>query len=446
MKVLRKLEGSRKRKGSVLVLVTVGLIGMAGLSLSILAITNASNDSLRETRERTAAMYVAEAGIGQAIFDLQNGGTGVLGSAGAPINYEQSEIWVDVTDLGGGSRSLLATGLDKGVGYRIEVIVDKLTTTNFVWGAFGDVGLSMDSNAKVDSYDSSLGTYASQSVNGSGSSQYASANGNVGSNANVGMDSNTQVWGDAQPGPGGAWIPSGKADVTGSTSSASMATPLDPLDIPVIASTGDLIVGGSSSQTLAAGSYNFGDLSLDSNSDLLIYGPATIVVTNMSLASSAELIVDATDGPVEFFVMDDFVMNSNTLIASTTFTPADIAINLESNNVIDPDTSVDLDEVDFDSNAQIFGTLYAPNASVVINSNFELFGSLVAFQVDLDSNSFIHYDEALANSNSSGVDEYAMTLWRGAPFEEGSSSAWVSTMTYIHTHLPGKSSISLDQP
>ena len=165
-----------------MVMVTLVLVAMGGLSLSVLAITNSSNQALREKRERTSAMYVAEAAISQSIFDLQNGGTGAVGSVDAPASYEQSDMWVDVTDMGGGGKSLVATGMDKGVGYRIEVLVDQETSTNFIWAAFGDVGMTMDSNAHVDSYDSSLGVYEDQEVNGSGNDTYALENGNVGSN------------------------------------------------------------------------------------------------------------------------------------------------------------------------------------------------------------------------------------------------------------------------
>ena len=190
-------------------------------------------------------------------------------------------------------------------------------------------------------------------------------------------------------------------------------------------SSGNYAASGTT--TLASGEYNFGTFAIDGNAKLVIVGPATIVVDDMTLDSNAELIIDATAGGVEFFVKDDFVMNSNTLITSTTYTPADVTINLESNNVIDPDTSVDLDAVDFDSNAQLYGTIYAPNASVEINSNFELFGALTAYKVHLDSNSLVHYDEALANVNANASTAYTMSLWRGAPYVSGSKSAWVSS-------------------
>ncbi|MFT7661945.1 MAG: hypothetical protein ACI87A_000153 [Planctomycetota bacterium] len=408
-------------------MVSLVLVAMAGLSLSLLVITDSSSKELRESRERVSAMYVAEAGISQAIFSLETGGTGVIGSEGTPFGYEQSQVWVDVTDVGGGSKSLVATGVDRGSAYRIEVLVDKEESNSLIWAAFGDVGMTMNSNAHVDSYNSTLGLYEDQDVNGSGSDTYAADNGNIGSNADIELSANSTVHGDGQPGPtGSASVSGSNASISGATAPSTAVIPLPALVIPSFPSSGDYFASGNSN-TLASGNYNFGEFELGGNSELMIHGPATIVVTNMTIKANAELFVDASGGPVEFFVLDDFVMNSNTVIASTTYSPADIKINLESDNVIDPDVSVDLDEVDFDSNAQYYGVIYAPNASVEINSNFELFGSLVAYKVHLDSNSQVHFDEALLTSSSSASDSYSMSLWRGAPYSVGSKTNWLST-------------------
>jgi hypothetical protein len=73
--------------------------------------------------------------------------------------------------------------------------------------------------------------------------------------------------------------------------------------------------------------------------------------------------------------------------------------------------------VDFESNAKLFGTIYAPSASIVINSNFELFGSLVARAVHLDSNSRIHFDEALLELDEDEEITFETVAWRQRPFQ-----------------------------
>ncbi len=60
----------------------------------------------------------------------------------------------------------------------------------------------------------------------------------------------------------------------------------------------------------------------------------------------------------------------------------------------------------------MYGTIYAPNASVEINSNFELFGSVVARRVHLDSNCRIHYDESLQEARGETSGDFRTICWR----------------------------------
>jgi hypothetical protein len=60
--------------------------------------------------------------------------------------------------------------------------------------------------------------------------------------------------------------------------------------------------------------------------------------------------------------------------------------------------------------------VYAPNARVVFDSNFELFGSMIARSLDLDSNATFHFDEALMNATASTVPTYETVGWRELPW------------------------------
>jgi hypothetical protein len=73
---------------------------------------------------------------------------------------------------------------------------------------------------------------------------------------------------------------------------------------------------------------------------------------------------------------------------------------------------VDVDLLDFDSNAKMYASIYAPNALVEINSNFELFGALMAKELILDSNCKIHYDESLAEADIYSTTNFEVIGWR----------------------------------
>jgi hypothetical protein len=217
----------------------------------------------------------------------------------------------------------------------------------------------------------------------------------VGSNANVTIDSNIGVYGDAHPGPGGTVSGSGLANITGNTTPMPEVIDLPDIVVPVIASSGNLSVG--SPMTLASGDYHYDSL-----------------VVEFKLKSGADLVIDATSGPVEFFVLGDFILNSNTSIAATTEDPRAASFNLLSDNILDPGVDVIFaaDVVEFDSNSRMFGTIYAPSAEIDIDSNFELFGSLVARRVGLHSNSRIHFDEQLAAASEAATATYETLCWR----------------------------------
>jgi len=402
------------RRGTTMVMVAMLVGSMAVLSFALVTVISSANRALKGSRNDLNAIYVTEAAISDAIFNLANGGDGNLGSEDNPIQYGGSEYWVTATDMGAGLTSLVACGDDNGAVARVELIVRSNASANdlYKWAAFGRDSMTMDSNARTDSYDSSTGSYDDQEVNGSGSNSYANTDGDIGSNFDITIKQNTSVWGDVVPGPGGAFHKSGTATVSGSTTAASTPVVFTPLVIPTTASKGDWSLNGS--ETLVAGDYAFDDLTVGGS--LTILGPATIVVANLEIKASKEILIDATDGPVEIYVLEDFDMNSNTRISSIAGDPADVALYLESDNIIDPDIDVSLDpaNIDFDSNSEIFGTIYAPNAHVEIDSNFRLYGSLVARSVHLDSNCRVHFDENLLNrvASKSSSSSYETLCWR----------------------------------
>jgi hypothetical protein len=344
---------------------------------------------------------------------MSAGGDGNRGSEDQMMEFGDSDYWVESDDsLGNGLTELTSTGIDGKSGARIELVVRRRTSSFFRYGAFGDEWLEMDSQAMVDSYDSELSSYQDQAVNGSGSSAYANANGSSGSNGDITLSQNAKVYGDATPGTDGTTTAGGNTVVTGSTAPMPESVDFPPIDVPVIASRGNHTIAANGSLNLPAGDYHYDAFKMGTGAELIVQGPATIVFRSWNLASNSDVIVHAENGPVSFYVLEDFVINSNVTIASTTFSPADVQFNLLSDNIIDPNDDIDLAEMDFDSNSVLYGTIYAPEASIDIDSNFQLFGAVIARRLHLDSNSRIHYDEALLRSSSSGRSDYEAIYWR----------------------------------
>jgi len=418
MRTIRRLGCEQSaRRGSALVMVTMAAAVLATLSFSILAVSLAGSKEQRGAKERIRARYLCEAGLSDAVYDMACGGNGDVGSQQEPVDYGNGDYWVDTTNLGGELYQVVATGRESRAGARLELTLQRTTHNVFEWGAFGDEVLVMDSNARTDSYDATVGTYASQAVNGSGSSAYAKSNGDVGSNGDITLNANVKVFGDSMAGVGGSTtIVGSNVTLSGTTTPQTEVLDLPEIDVPLIASSGPMNVTGTTT-VIPPGDHSWTNFTVQGSSKVTVTGPARLVIDNYHLKSNAQMVIDATNGPVEMYVYDDFILDSNTLLASTANMPVDLSVNLLSDNVINPEVKVQLDIITFDSNAKMYGTIYAPSAIIDIDSNFELFGSLVARRVLLDSNSRIHYDESLATAATLSEYTFATVCWRVLPFD-----------------------------
>ena len=416
------MDTSRNKRGSTMVIVALLVAAVAMLSLTLLSTLRSSQQENQGSRESLSALYACEAGLSAAVRSLATGGSGDLGTQYAPVDYGEQSYWVVSTPMGAGRTSLRSVGRDDRARMGVEVVVQPDADSFFRWAAFGEELLHMDSNARTDSYDSSVNpgqnSYPDQAVNGSGSNQYANTNGDVGSNGNITMDSNIGVWGDAHPGPTGSVTgsQSGDPNISGATTPLASTVELPDVIVPSITSSGDYLVA-SNGITLASGGHHFANFEVGTAKTLTINGPATIVCDNFKLKSGSKVIVNATNGPVRFYVLNDFVLNSNTKIYSTTYSPLDVAFNLLSDNILDPGVDVTFDEdlVDFDSGSMLYGTIFAPSAEITIDSNFEQFGSLVARRTYLYSDAQIHYDELLATVSQEAQNIFTTLCWRVVP-------------------------------
>lgn len=431
MRAMQRLPGSNgSQAGGALVMVAIATAVMATLSFSVLALSMAGAQEQRTSKEQMSARFVCEAGLSEAVFELaaasaanvvvQQGQAeqpGDVGSEENPEGFGDGSFWVDATSLGSLQTRLTATGEVDRAGERIELTVREVVDSKYIWGAFGDLNMAMASNARVDSYDATLGTYAVQAVNSNGSSAYALTNGDVGSNNNVNLSQNAKVWGDATPGPSGTTTVAGtNVLITGTTTPNAATVAMPAIDVPAIAPGGSVSYSGAGN-TIPSGDYYFDSFLVNNNSQVMVTGPARIIVNDFRLNSNSSFKVDAANGPVELYVVNDFLLNSNTLMAATDYLPKNLEVNLLSDNIVDPMVLVDLDTVDFNSNAKLYGTIYAPEAYIDVNSNFELFGSMVAKQVRLRSNSTVHYDESLAYTKKDGDSSWEIVCWRLLPYQ-----------------------------
>jgi len=503
---------SNRRRGVSLVAVSMLITGVAVMSLALVTMVESSQSAERGTRNQTNARYVAEAGLSVAMMRLSNGVDIEeldLGTKDEPVEYGSANYWIEAKDVGGSLFELTSTGVENQVGSQIELVVRAVSQDTTAWAAFGDEGLTVNGSTLVDSYDSRLGTYEEQATNGNPSNAHARSNGHVGSNANISARASSTVHGNATPGPEGTVSITGHASVSGSTVPAADLIGLAPVEVPEAPSVGDMVFDGSGSGAfgayIPAGTYHLGDVEVDVAS-LTIVGPATLVFDSLQVRSNSEVWIDASGGPVEIFVLGDFELASNSLMAATDYDPSNLSINLLANNSDeeededddhdgdhdddddhdgdhddddddhdgdhddddddhdgdhddddddhdgdhddddddhdgdhddddddhdgdhddddddhdgdDGDDGEDDDTIEFASNSQLYGTVYAPSAFVTIDANFQLYGSLIALRVSIESHGRIHFDEALMDGNLDSTITYEVVGWRHTPYQD----------------------------
>lgn len=457
----------RARRGSVLI---VAMIVSAVIAVSLGSYLRLSTTSLKLASRsfvNTAAINVAETGLEQAMYALnQNQANGVAlatawsgwttdasahtatrtfpDPAASPPNNVFAvapnasgvvKVYVQNYDLAGApvivAKSIItSTDGSPPISKYIEVRLSRRS----LWG-YGIVGkdtVQMNSNAKADSWisdsDNNAAT-AGVAFPGSGRRDRGSVGVVATGNGAMTMNSNAEVYGTANTG-GGTVTTASNVRIYGATSpgtpkvdasrvhrdfsftfpAITVPTPTtfntvsttwsDNTTIPHPAGT-HVSEGGVYYYKFAAGHY----INLASNKTLTITQPVVFLFENHSgvssivLASNANVNVTATK-TVTIYTNGNITLNSNN----------NINLGNEAKNFTIYGTHASDQLFDFDSNVQVYGCIYAPFGRINMDSNTDIFGSVIGKTIQMDSNSEFHYDESLANSGGTGG--YRINRWK----------------------------------
>lgn len=314
------------------------------------------------TQASTQAFYFAEAGLDNTIVQLRKTGawsaTSGL-SVGSYGNYS-----VAVQDLGNNFLRLTSTGtstyLTAPIAQALESIVQVTTSGDFFHQAiFGDQSVLLSDDMKTDSYLSSKGPYSAKG---------ARSKGNVGTNETVDLSGNATVHGNVYVSPTGnpeEDIHIGDASVVITGVSAAATDPVVLKDVTVpdgLTNQGSLKLSGTSTKTLAGGTYLYDNIKISGKARLNFMGPTTIYLTNKLTASGNAKIIAAGNLPPNLLIY-----------------------------VLGP-------TVEMSGNAILYGGIYAPVAAADLSGNAILYGGLMAQRGTVRKNGTIHYDEDLPNS------------------------------------------------
>ena len=407
------------RRGLALVMscVVVALVAAYGSATMVRSLTE-QRTAQRSVR-LASAFQAAEAGLDSAIANLR---TNINWSGVGYTSTLKGGYDVAITTLSPTLRRVTATGYypsnnTAAYGYQRRQVEGTVSVQEplFNNALFAATTIQLDSGAKTDSYDSSLGSYGGANV---------SSDGDVGSNSTgsstVHLDSNAQIKGDASIGPGGnvntAITLDSNASITGSKQTLVSTKDLASKTYSGGTASGPLTLNSNQEQTLSGGTYTYTFVDLDSNAKVKFSGSATIYVDQyFKLDSSAQFITDSNcpTCTLTIYVKGDTYdgappeavdMDSGSLLSANA-KPTQLTVYVTG-------TGTSARSVQMDSNNGFYGAIHAPLSTVQLDSNVNLYGAAIARSIDLDSNAKVHYDTALASGGSAGGGQVQLLSWR----------------------------------
>ena len=161
--------------------------------------------------------------------------------------------------------------------------------------------------------------------------------------------------------------------------------------------------GGNQDIISESGEYT--SFRVQNNSKVTITTDVTLYVTGEFLMNSNSQLEIADGVNVTIYLGGSFVQESNTQINNLSMDPTSLVfLGTDSFN----------GEMDWNSNSDFWGSVYAPRAHVNYNSESDFYGSVSGKYVDICSQATIHYDEALGNlkiKTGSPGDTFVVKSW-----------------------------------
>ncbi|MCK4647014.1 MAG: hypothetical protein KAU46_12240 [Candidatus Aminicenantes bacterium] len=402
----KNLKRRHEEKGFILFVSIIVMTCMLLLVTPFLFQLSSANRLTQKSCKSSVAISLAEAGIERAIWELNYGDIstweGDISLRTLTISDFQTsggnvmgDIDIKVTDPEGENPVIESTG--KVSLTDSQELVARTTMVSleeegplhlFDHAVFaGGEGVDLFSNAKIDSYDSTLGSYGGPNVG---------SNGDVGTNASgsgcIFLAPNAKIYGDAVSGPGSDpathIVVGTNAEIFGERQSLSRQKRMPSVAAPVgLSFGGDYYLGGNDSATISE-SGEYSSFTLDSNAEVTITADVTLYITgDFSMRSNTQL--EIADGvSVTIYLGGSFEQSSNTSINNLSEDPTKLLVfGTDSFN----------GEMEWNSNSDFWGAVYAPKADVNFRSNSDFYGSIVGKSFELASNARFHYDEALSD-------------------------------------------------
>ncbi|MBI4342235.1 MAG: hypothetical protein HY599_02585 [Candidatus Omnitrophica bacterium] len=375
-------------------LMSMGVIVLFTVAGASMLLRSLSEARLSErSRNQVSALHLADAGVDQAAVNLRTP-TDAIDDV-LTRTFSTGSFQLDpAVSIGADTWRVESHGTsDQDTGYprHVEAVFRLTPQSVFQFALFGDQQVNVSGSAVTDSYDSSAGAYDPDDP---------SHNGDVGTNAtnSGGVTVNGSIFVDGQVavGPdvsdpvsvvtgydpafitGGTDPPSDTQDVV----AQGVSFPMPSVVVPVGLTCNDFEVSSNDTVTLPPGTYCYQNLTLQGGGTLTASGDVTIYITGLYIARGNST-TGVPSNPKSMLIMmaptGDATIEQGTITGSTGF----------------------------------YGALYAPDSTINVTGNAEVYGSIIAERVNVSGSAAIHYDESLQTvTQISNLHKVAVVSWR----------------------------------
>lgn len=260
------------------------------------------------------------------------------------------------------------------------------------WGddGYDDVKGSTDYAAFLDMIDGMSSTVDSNrpsSVQGptTGGGGLVSSNGDIVFQNALGDP--VEVFGDVIPGPRGSVLGVDGVTIAGSTEPRADMLELPEVEVPDVLLAPSFRQDGILPHLIPSGVTGYESVTVAPNAELIIRGPATVVIGELLLEPGATMTLDTRDGSVDLYVTGGMNLEEGSFVATdgedagrTSIQVSEIPSSGEA-------------PVQLNAHSEFYGTIYSPATDVHVGGDFEVFGAIVAQRLEIGAGAKLHHDD-----------------------------------------------------
>ena len=391
MKLLRS-----KRKGSALPLAMVAVMLLLAMGIALLNLGVTARIQAVRATSAVAARVAADSALEIAIFEMnQQLQLKLLDSDSLPQAVKQAlpncdllySYTVEQNDDGGYDIecSGMAGGREKVVGCTLEY------SGPFEYAVFSEGGMEFKNSSKVDWYN-----------NDEDDRPMRIGTNSVAAGA-VTLNNSAYINGDVIVGPGGDpdVAVSNNGDITGHILVAPQECELPEIIVPewldLLPSSGTL-----QNNTTISNSAKYSAINLKSGETIEITGDVVLYVEgDMILGNSADIEIAGGASLILYLGGNVEQKNSSSINNNTK--------DVKNLKIYGLDSCLSMD---FKNSSEMYGTIYAPNADVVIHNSNKTYGAIIVKNLDWRNSSELHYDASLRDVDADDeAVQFVMTKW-----------------------------------